>query len=167
MSTEFDKSRFTVRIPVNASAEKIFKAWTTPAGLEYFFLRSAVFTSKDDDVRKADEAVQVGDSYRWMWWGYGDDTDEKGMVLEQNERDRFKFSFGKAGDVTVSIDNADGERIVTLTQENIPTDDKGFRDYYIGCKGGWTFYLANLKSVLEGGIDLRNRNEKIGEVISS
>lgn len=102
-----------------------------------------------------------------MWWGCGDDTDEKGTVLEQNGKDQFKFSFGKAGDVTVSIIKLEGETIVELTQENIPTDDKGFQYYHLGCKGGWTFYLANLKAVLEGGIDLRNRNEKIGEVISS
>lgn len=117
--------------------------------------------------KSSDEVLQVGDTYRWMWWGYGDDTDEKGTVLEQNGKDLFKFSFGKAGDVTVSIIKLEGETIVELTQENIPTDDKGFQYYHLGCKGGWTFYLANLKAVLEAGIDLRNRNEKIGEVISS
>ena len=38
---------------------------------------------------------------------------------------------------------------------------------YIGCGEGWTFYLANLKSMLEGGIDLRNKNDKIKGVINS
>lgn len=30
-----------------------------------------------------------------------------------------------------------------------------------------TFYLANLKSVLEGGLDLRNKNVNIPNVISA
>jgi hypothetical protein len=28
----------------------------------------------------------------------------------------------------------------------------------VQCQLGWTFYLANLKSVIEGGVDLRNKN---------
>jgi hypothetical protein len=32
---------------------------------------------------------------------------------------------------------------------------------------GWVFYLANLKSFPEGGIDLRNKNEKLKSVINS
>jgi hypothetical protein len=41
------------------------------------------------------------------------------------------------------------------------------RNYHLGCKTGWTFYLANLKSLMEGGIDLRNKNEKIQRVINA
>lgn len=37
---------------------------------------------------------------------------------------------------------------------------------HIGYKTGWTFYLANLKSILEGGIDLRNRNPDAGEMLN-
>ncbi|HEX2845392.1 MAG TPA: SRPBCC domain-containing protein [Chitinophagaceae bacterium] len=167
MGNDFDKSRFIVRIPVKAPVEKIFESWTTPAGLEHFFLRQASFRSIDEAERKAKDSVQEGDAYLWRWHGYPDSTFEEGEVLEQNGKDRFRFRFGKAGICTVSIFKLDGETIVELLQENIPTDDKGFQNYHIGCKTGWTFYMANLKSMLEGGIDLRNRNEKIGEVISS
>lgn len=167
MEKVFDKSRFAVRIPVSAAVERIFESWTTPQGLEYFFLREAVFRGKDGKDREAKDTVQVGDTYRWRWHGYPDTTFEEGEVLEQNGRDRFRFSFGKAGICTVTIFQLDNETIVELTQENIPTDDKGFQNYHLGCKGGWTFYLTNLKSLLQGGIDLRNRNERIGEVISS
>ena len=38
---------------------------------------------------------------------------------------------------------------------------------YVDCSYGWTFFLANLKSVLEGGIDLRNRNVDIKNVVNS
>ena len=32
---------------------------------------------------------------------------------------------------------------------------------------GWIFYLANLKSVLEGGLDLRNKRMEITNVITA
>lgn len=167
MANEFDRSKFSIRIPVNSEVEKIFESWTTRKGLESFFLRDAIFRSKEGVERKSTETLQAGDTYVWHWWGYPDTTSEKGYVIDQNGKDLFSFNFGKAGDCTVTISQLEGETIVELTQENIPTDEKGLQYYHIGCKGGWTFYLANLKSILEGGIDLRNRNENIGEVISS
>ena len=69
--------------------------------------------------------------------------------------------------VSVKIVTMEGETIVEITQENIPEDDNPETNLLVGCGEGWTFYLANLKSYLEGGIDLRNKNEKIKGVISS
>jgi hypothetical protein len=37
----------------------------------------------------------------------------------------------------------------------------------VGCGEGWTFYLTNLKSILEGGVDLRNKEMKLKNVINS
>jgi hypothetical protein len=56
---------------------------------------------------------------------------------------------------------------VELVQEEIPTDENGKQIFHLGCKSGWTFYLANLKSIFEGGIDLRNRNTKLQDVLNS
>lgn len=58
-----------------------------------------------------------------------------------------------------------GESILRLDQFEIGSDDD--RNIFLGCGEGWTFYLANLKSILEGGMDLRNKNEKIRAVINS
>ena len=41
------------------------------------------------------------------------------------------------------------------------------RYYYIECSLVWTFYLANLKSVFEGGNDLRNKNASIQKLINT
>jgi hypothetical protein len=40
-------------------------------------------------------------------------------------------------------------------------------NYHVGCKAGWTFYLANLKSILEGGIDMRNKKTRLKEMLNS
>ena len=54
-----------------------------------------------------------------------------------------------------------------LTQEKIPLDEESKVNYHLGCMEGWTFYLANLKSILEGGIDLRNKNVNLTKVINA
>jgi hypothetical protein len=105
--------------------------------------------------------------YQWLWHGWGDDTVEHGEILDCNGKDHFRFSFGKAGDCTVTIKQEEGQTVVELLLDNIPDDEQGRQYYQLGCKTGWTFYLANLKSLLEGGIDLRNRDLKLKNVINA
>lgn len=78
-----------------------------------------------------------------------------------------KFSFGEAGIVSVAIINEEGENIVELTQEEIPIDEEAKINYHMGCSEGWAFYLVNLKSILEGGIDLRNKDLRLKRVVNS
>lgn len=159
-------STFTVRIDVNASTEQLYAAWTTRAGIESWFLRLSEYKSADGSIRKDDELVQKGDTYKWMWYGWPDDTVEHGTVLDCNGRDTFKFSFGKAGICTVRIYKELDETIVELVQENIPDDEEGKQMWHVGCKTGWTYYLTNLKSVYQAGVDLRNKKEGIGKLLN-
>ena len=164
---DFNWNRFEVRIIVTASPKDLYKAWATKKGIEQWFLRLSEYKKPDGILLTANENVETGDTYRWLWHGWPDDMVEIGSILDCNGKDFIKFKFGAAGDCTVNIKTEEGENIVELIQENIPTDEVGMRNYHLGCKTGWTFYLANLKSVMEGGIDLRNKNEKIKRVINS
>jgi uncharacterized protein YndB with AHSA1/START domain len=163
----YDWSRFELRVPVNASIEVIYHAWATRQGIETWFLRSAQYFTETNSPRQENEFIQRGDRYTWLWHGYGDDTVEHNDILEANGVDEISFVFAGHCIVTVTIGMLDAETIVQLTQENIPTGEEGKVDIHIGCMEGWTFYLANLKSILEGGIDLRNRNMNIGKVINA
>lgn len=167
MAEENNWTQFSVRININADRQQLYDAWTTQAGMERWFLRFAGFYAPDGVQRKSGEPVQQGDTYHWRWHGYPDDTDERGTIPECNGKDRFVFIFGKAGTCIVSIYQEQGETIVALKQENIPDDEKGKFNFHIGCKTGWTFYLANLKSIYEGGTDLRNRNEKLQHMLNA
>ena len=166
MST-FSWSTFVTRVPVNAPIEKIYWCWATKEGMEYWFLRLSEYKKKTGELRKENELVQKSDIYKWLWHGWPDDTVEHGEILDCNGKDFLKFSFGKAGICSVMIKKEENETIVELGQQNIPEDDLGRQYYHVGCKTGWTFYLANLKSLLEGGIDLRNRNVNLANVINS
>ena len=163
-----DWDRFTVRINIkNVPIEKLYWAWASRKGMEYWFLRLSEYKTPSGKERNPNELVEKGDNYKWLWHGWSDDTVEHGEILDCNGKDFFKFSFGKAGNCSVSLREEEGERIVELVQDNIPSDEAGKHIWHVGCKTGWTFYLANMKSLFEGGIDLRNRNEKLQNVINS
>ncbi len=166
--SSFDWSSFTVRINIkNNSIEQLYRAWATRGGIEYWFLRMSEYSKVDGELRSVDEPVHTGDTYRWRWFGYSDEVTETGEILDCNGKDFFKFRFGDAGNCSVRIYPEQDELIVELLQDNIPTDDRGKELWHIGCKTGWTFYLANMKSMFEGGIDLRNKNEQILNVVSA
>lgn len=158
---KIDWSKFVVKTSVKANKEDIINAWTTPGGLEKWFLRMAEFKSPEGNQRNGDEKVQVNDSYKWRWFGYPDSVEEQGEILQPQDSEIIRFRFGNAGIVSVKSNLQDGEAVVELLQEEIPLDEKSKMNYHVGCKTGWTFYLANLKSMLEGGKDLRNKNQNL------
>jgi len=164
--SNYDWSRFVTRIAIKAPIEKLYWCWATRQGMEYWFLRLSEFRNANGNLKDEAEQIAKGDLYRWRWHGWSDEVTEEGTILEANGTDSLKFSFGKAGDCTVILKTEEGENIVELAQDNIPTTEEGMHYWHLGCKTGWTFYLANLKSLLEGGIDLRNKNEKLQRVIN-
>jgi hypothetical protein len=162
-----DWSSFTKRIPINAFVEDIYEAWATRGGIESWFLRLAEFSNIHDELRRSVEFVESGDKYLWAWHGWNDEANQTGEILEANGVDFFKFTFHAPMTVTVKIIRENETNLLELTQENIPPDEVSRKNYFVGCGEGWTFYLANLKSVLEGGLDLRNRDGKLKNVINS
>ena len=167
MATSYDWSRFVVRISINAPIDKLYHAWATREGMEYWFLRLSEYKKNDSMLRRDNEFVEKGDTYKWLWHGWPDDTVEYGTILDCNGKDFFKFKFGAAGNCTVRIFDEQEEKIVELLQDEIPTDEISKQNWHIGCKTGWTFYMANLKSMLEGGVDLRNRNEQLQNMLNA
>ncbi|ULQ51640.1 SRPBCC family protein [Flavihumibacter fluvii] len=167
MNSANEWSRFVVRINIRSQRQQLYAAWATRAGMESWFLRSCEFARPDGSLLADHDFAGIGDRYTFLWHGWPDETVEHGEILEANGHDLFKFSFGQAGNCTVRILLAGEEQIVELEQTEIPTDDKGKFTWHIGCRTGWTFYLTNLKSILEGGIDLRNRDEHLQNMINA
>jgi uncharacterized protein YndB with AHSA1/START domain len=163
----FNWSRFITRVNVNAPIEKLYALWATQSGIEYWFLRLSEYKSPEGALRAENEPAEKGDAYCWRWHGWNDETTEYGTILEANGKDFFKFTFGADCDCSVSVKEELGHHIVELVQENIPVDEEGKHNWHMGCKTGWTFYLANLKSIAEGGIDLRNKDEALKNMINA
>ena len=149
---------FKVAGDYNTDIRSLYEAWATTEGLEKWFLRKANFYTIPRRTRDPEEFIMKEDTYEWYWHGYGDDTSEKGQILEANGTDLLKFTFSGGSIVTVSLYSRNGVSIVELVQENIPEESDPSKNLFVQCQVGWTFYLANLKSILEGGIDLRNKS---------
>ena len=167
MTKQTDWSRFVVRINIRTSRSRLYEAWASSAGMEAWFLRSCEYTDAGGRLLDPDKFAVRGTSYKFLWHGYTDDTFEFGEVLDANGRDYFRFRFGKAGTCTVRILLAGDELIVELEQEEIPLDEASRMMYHVGCKAGWTFYLTNLKSLMEGGIDLRNTDINLQDMLNA
>ncbi len=159
--------QFTKRIPIKTSAKAIYDAWTTQQGLESWFLRLAQFTKADGSLRSKTNHIEKGDAYKWLWFGYDDTAVEEKEILSANGWDQLQFSFSGGCIVTVTIKQEEGETICELVQTMPMEDINEQQHFFIDCGNGWGFYMANLKSVLEGGLDLRNRNVNLKEVVNA
>ena len=158
-------SRFLLRIPISAHKQNIFDRWTSQSALESWFLRQALFF-RNGKALDPQTIIKENDNYEWRWYGYPDEVTEKGSILEM-QKDKLKFSFGKAGNVTVTVKEEQGQNILELLQDEIPTDENSQFEFHIGCSNGWVYHLTNLKSILEGGLHLTNRNMELKNVINS
>jgi len=151
---------FTVTADINTEdLRSVYLAFATPEGLESWFLRQANFYTVPRRLREPHEFIMKEDTYEWLWHGY--DDSEKGQVLEANGTDFLKFTFSGNSEVSVNIESKYGLTIVELTQTHIPQEADPTKNLYIQCQIGWTFYLANLKSIIEGGVDLRNKRAEV------
>jgi uncharacterized protein YndB with AHSA1/START domain len=167
----YDWASFTKRIPIRAGISSVYKMWATSKGMEQWFLRLCVYTGLNNEPILKNTPVQQGNRYTWYWHGWDDATKETGTILETNGYDRLVFTFGPDDALKmkciVQMITEENVTVCILHQENIPVDETGKSNYHLGCNTGWTFYLTNLKSILEGGIDLRNKDSKLKNVINS
>ncbi len=84
-----------------------------------------------------------------------------------NGKDHFRFTFAGQCYVDVTFSEQYDHTVVELTQTNIPTDDKSKLDIRLGCSSGWSFYFVNLKSIYEGGLDLRSKDERLRPMVNN
>ena len=151
--------------------EKLYGMLSTSAGMEKWFLRSCLYKKTDGKQCEPAEACTAHCTYRFLWYGYDDTVNENGKILVANEPDVFCFTFNGNGEtdmkVRITLEKVGEGTLVTLKQYDIPEDERGRSHWHLGCMEGWTFYLANFKSVAEGGLDLRNKDTAITGVINS
>jgi hypothetical protein len=161
----FNWSAFTKKIAVKSNLTIMYNAWTKANEIEKWFLETANYF--DSGSKEADKEINIQKDFTYNWSWYCFDAVETGKIINANSKDFLQFTF--AGDciVEVKLKEQDDYVIIELTQNNIPTDEISKQNIRLGCASGWAFYLVNLKSVYEGGLDLRNKNEKLKGMINS
>jgi len=160
----FDWSSFTRKIAIKAPVPAIYDAWSKSAEIERWFLRDAQYFDAEGQLIDAKSNVSVGSTYKWSWYLY--DYVGEGMINEANGKDYLQFTF-EGCIVNIHLRQEGGWTIVELTQENIPEDDESKKNIRLGCDAGWSFYLVNLKSIYEGGIDLRNKDTALNPMLNN
>ena len=154
----FDWTRFTRRIIIKAPIATIYDAWTKAGEIEKWFLKEAKFYDANGGELPKNTPASAGNGYHWIWYVY--EETEKGEILEANGVDFVRLTFANSI-LEVKLVQHESGVIVELTQKGIPQDDNSRQYIRLGCHAGWTFYLINLKSIYEGGIDLRNTDENL------
>ena len=140
---------FTKKIHINTSLDKLYWCWATQEGICSWFLQNATYTRNEKQLNPSD-FLNTKDQYLWKWHNW--DGKEIGKIIAANGKNSFCFTF--AGDclVTITLEEKDKMVLLTLTQSNIPLDEKSKLEIFYGCSNGWTFWLTNLKAYLEYGI---------------
>jgi uncharacterized protein YndB with AHSA1/START domain len=162
---KFNLDKFTKKIAVNASLEKIYDAWAKPNEIERWFLKNADYYDENNNLVDKSIGAKQNNSYNWSW--YLNDSAEVGTITEANGKDFIQFTF--AGDCLVEVELKPQKDIimVELTQKNIKLDDESAQSMRLDCESGWSFYLLNLKSIYEGGLDLRNKDTDLRGMVNN
>ena len=160
----FNWKSFTKKIAVKALLSEIYNAWVVPEAIETWFLREARYYNEADVLVEKGINIKENYIYEWEWHLY--DNVEKGRIIKTNGKDFLQFTFADNCLVDVLLKQEGDYVIVTLTQKNIPTDEASKLKIRLGCESGWAFYLLNLKSIYEGGLDLRNKNPELKNMLN-
>ncbi len=154
----YDWTQFTREIFIQADLPTVFAAWAKPNEITKWFIAST------QQERPPEEVVQVGDDYLWHWH---QDVQATGTFLDVVENERLQFTFGdQATDldkkivVTVQFTDLGDTTSIVLKQENLPDTERGHVQWHMGCNMGWSFFMTNLKALLEHGVDLRETEQE-------
>jgi len=150
------------RVYVNAPMDRVYKSWATVAGLERWLTARARMLSPEGRDLGREGPAEEGGRYSWT---RADGTREDGTFVEVDNSMLLRFTFGK--DVVVKVQ-------LTLTSKGVLVDvhqhaqrsDAENLALALAHSSRWTFYLANLKSVLEGGADLRDARPDVEGLVN-
>lgn len=154
-----------MKILIKAQMQDIYNAWCKSSELERWFLKKATFYDQSKKPIQGDVRCESGYFYSWSW--YLHDAVENGKIILANGTDRLQFTF--EGDCLVDVKLTDklGYTQVELHMKNIPLDELSKQEIRLRCQSGWSFYIVNLKSVYEGGLDLRNKDERFNPMVNN
>ena len=148
---DFKEDLFRHKILLNADIGSCFDAFATDRGLSQWLLERARYIA---DGKESSHPVP-GSRYLFDW---KKNYSLSGVILDIKTPDYIRFTFGSSFEVEVYFKSrAARQTEILLVQYNLFPNTDSFP--YINCCVCWGFFLTNLKSALEYGIDLREVNE--------
>ena len=100
------------------------------------------------------ETLRPGEKYKFTW---DEGSTSQGEILEVEENESITFTFTKAK-VRVSVKEDDKGILLSLKHYDIQGSMGDKQASQLDCCVGWTYYLTNLRAVIEKGVDSRDKN---------
>lgn len=148
----FNLSEFHHSIYLHSHLSEVYHYVASADGICRWFMGKAEYIDSDGNILNAADSARKDDTFRWHW--LNKDLSIKGRILEAKNNELFSFTFGTSFEVTFTLRKHNGRVLLTLHQKYAAGSGKN--DFaHINCCTCWVFFLTNLKSVLEHGIDLR------------
>lgn len=135
--------------------DQVYNAWADLDKISTWFLKSATLVVPDSNRT----SIEVGDQVEWRWYNY--ENPSLIEIKEANDSDTIVFTFGMGMEVRVELSEEKEFTVLSLTQYNIPTGEESRMNFHVGCRQAWSTWLLNLKSWLEHGILLHDK--ELGE----
>ena len=154
-ATQYDWTQFDLYHYYPAPLEKVWHAWATPEGLCSFFVETCTGFDTEGNAHTPQSAFVPGGSYKWKW---RHDFAGEGSIFTVEPMSHLAFSFGAAMRVDVHLQDVGSSVRVHLHQSQIPDSEEGHVIGHMNCRSCWIFFMTNLVSVLQNGIDLRHED---------
>jgi uncharacterized protein YndB with AHSA1/START domain len=135
---------FEHTLTIDRSRDAVFRALTDADELKRWWITDGVSEPRSGGRFR----------FEWKMADPANDHVQEGTYAELVDGARIAFPWSAPGGdsrVTLSLSESEGGTQVSLVHDGIAADDQ-FGRY----EQGWTGFLANLKSVLEGGPDNRS-----------
>ncbi len=148
----FNWKNFSHGTIVNMEIDIMYDAIHTSEGLEEWLVGEANF-KRNGKVLSKEDYIFTGDTYHWKW--LAKDYEVKGKVLGSFPDRRIQFTFGDNFEVSIQLKSMQDSRTKVILEQR-RTDGKETPDFgFLNCCVCWVFFLTNLKSTQEFGVDLR------------
>ena len=158
-----DWTRFHLYVVINSTPDRIFQSWATSQGMESFFVEMMAVRNVNGCLLDPDELVSKGCHYVWRWDSGALVAGEFLDVLPGRE---LSFTFGESK-VRIRLQPHESGTILDLCQYDMEDTEQNRMHLFTNCRAAWVYFLTVLKTLLEHGVDGRDRSRATGASFST
>ena len=156
--TPIDWTQFDLHVAIDAEPDRILEAWSTIDGMESFFVEMMRITRPDGVERTSQERAEPGDKFVWRWQN---GRCVLGEYRQSQADDEVRFTFGESK-ICITVKPYRSGSLLRLKQYEIPENEDARMHIHANCRGGWVYFMTVLKTLLENGVDGRDKTRATG-----
>jgi len=158
-----DWTTFDLYVAIDAEPSTIMSSWSTINGMESFFVQMMRITGPDSVELEPDTEARPGDRFVWRWHN---GRRLVGEYLQAKTKNEVQFTFGDSKVSVVALPYKTGS-LLRLRQYDIPDTQEARMHIYGNCRAAWVYFLTVLKTLLEHGVDGRDKTRETGASFST